>query len=204
MACLKMLDKIGHLSNVPAYVADAKDKTKNVRIMGFGHRVYKNYDPRAKVMQKMAHRLMKKSQSSVCASPLPEDLESESHEAHNKYSTNLEIAAALEKVALNDDYFIKRCLFPNVDFYSGIVLQELGFPRDMFTVMFALARSIGWICHWREMMSEKIIKIGRPRQLYVGDTEREYVHMADRENTAQFEPHMGPTVSLFKVHSRVK
>jgi len=142
----------------------------------------------------MCHAVITSNREHGNASPLAEsELEISSKQ------DIIEVAQALEQVALEDDYFKQRKLFPNVDFFSGIVLQEIGFPRDMFTVMFALARSIGWICHWREMMSEPIIKIGRPRQLYVGEKTREYVEIEDREETDQFEDYMGKPV--FKAHS---
>ena len=133
-ACLRMLDEIGSVENIPKYVAMAKDKTNSFRIMGFGHRVYKNLDPRAAEMRKMCHRVL--------------------DELDIRNENLFELAAELEKVALNDEYFIQRKLYPNVDFYSGIVLQALKIPRDMFTVIFSLARSIGWIAQWREMVSE--------------------------------------------------
>jgi citrate synthase len=147
-ACLKMLDEIGSVKNVPKYVDMAKDKDSGFRIMGFGHRVYKNTDPRAAEMRKMCHRVL--------------------NELEVKNEELFDLAMELEKVALSDDYFIKRKLYPNVDFYSGIVLQALKIPRDMFTVIFSLARTIGWITQWREMISEPTTKLGRPRQLYVG------------------------------------
>jgi citrate synthase len=147
-ACLEMLDEIKSKDRVPEYVEKAKDKNSTFRIMGFGHRVYKNFDPRAREMQKMCHRVL--------------------DELQIKDEELFELAMALENAALSDEYFIKRKLYPNVDFYSGIVLQALKIPRDMFTVIFALARSIGWIAQWREMLSEDVRKLGRPRQLYVG------------------------------------
>ena len=153
-ACLDMLDQIGSMDQIPKYIDMAKDKSNNFRIMGFGHRVYKNMDPRAAEMRKMCHKVL-------------EELEV-------KDEALFELALELEKIALSDDYFIKRKLYPNVDFYSGIVLQALKIPRDMFTVIFSLARSIGWIAQWREMISEPEIKLGRPRQLYVGPKPRKF------------------------------
>lgn len=147
-ACLQMLDQIGHKDNIPKYVEMAKDKNNSFRIMGFGHRVYKNMDPRAAEMRKMCHKVL--------------------NELDCKDQPLFELAIELEKVALQDNYFISRKLYPNVDFYSGIVLQALKIPRDMFTVIFSLARTVGWICQWREMKSEPVIKLGRPRQLYAG------------------------------------
>lgn len=142
-ACLKMLDEIGSVDRIPEYVAKAKDKNDPFRIMGFGHRVYKNMDPRAAEMKKMCHRVL--NELGLQDEPL------------------LKLATELEKVALNDEYFIKRNLYPNVDFYTGIVLQAFKIPREMFTVIFSLARTIGWISQWREMISEETIKLGRPR-----------------------------------------
>ena len=155
-----MLDEIKSKDRVPEYVAMAKDKNSTFRIMGFGHRVYKNFDPRAREMQKMCHKVL-------------EELNIQDEEL-------FELAMALEKAALNDDYFKQRKLYPNVDFYSGIVLQALKIPRDMFTVIFALARSIGWIAQWREMLSEDVVKLGRPRQLYVGHPYREVLPLDQR------------------------
>lgn len=151
-ACLQMLDEIGSVENIPKYVELAKDKNSTFRIMGFGHRVYKNFDPRAREMQKMCHKVLT--------------------ELNIEKEALFQLAIELEKAALADKYFIDRKLYPNVDFYSGIVLQALKIPRDMFTVIFALARSIGWITQWNEMMSESVVKIGRPRQLYCGKKER--------------------------------
>jgi len=159
-ACVEMLSKIGDLSNIPKYVEKAKDKSDPFRIMGFGHRVYKNFDPRATVMADMCKKVVETMET--------------------KNQKMLSVALELEKIALEDEYFIKRKLYPNVDFYSGIVLQELGIPTDMFTVIFALARTIGWVCQWKEMMSEDIVKIGRPRQLYVGESTRDFVHISQR------------------------
>jgi len=154
-------NQIGEFEKIPSFVDKAKDKNDPFRIMGFGHRVYKNYDPRAAIMAEMCKKVVANMQS------------------RNKKM--LSIALELERIALEDDYFIKRKLYPNVDFYSGIVLQELGIPIDMFTVIFALARTIGWVCQWKEMMSDKAVKIGRPRQLYVGENHRDFVKMNDRE-----------------------
>jgi citrate synthase len=130
--------------------------------MGFGHRVYKNYDPRSKVMKQVAIDILNQSKTP------------------NK---TLQLALELEKAALADDYFIKRKLYPNVDFYTGIVYRAIGIPLDMFTVMFAVGRTSGWVCQWREMMLENQRKIGRPRQLYVGETKKEYVKIEDRRRT---------------------
>lgn len=159
-AALKMLEEIGTKDNIPAFIEKVKDKNSHVRLMGFGHRVYKNYDPRAKIMQKTAYEVF--DALGVDDDPL------------------LEVARELERIALSDEYFIARKLYPNVDFYSGIILRAMGFPTSMFTVLFAVARTIGWISQWKEMMSDPAQKIGRPRQLYVGPTRRDYVPMEKR------------------------
>ena len=153
-AALKMLGEIGRVENIPKYIAQAKDKNDPFRLMGFGHRVYKNYDPRAKIMQKTAHDVL--NELGINDDPL------------------LDVAMELERIALNDDYFIEKKLYPNIDFYSGITLKAMGFPTDMFTVLFAVARTVGWIAQWKEMIDDPEQKIGRPRQLYTGETEREY------------------------------
>ncbi|WP_336294391.1 citrate synthase [Bartonella sp. CB169] len=154
-ACLKMLQEIGSVKKIPEFIARAKDKNDSFRLMGFGHRVYKNYDPRAKIMQQTCHEVLK--ELNIQNDPL------------------LDIAIELENIALNDDYFVEKRLYPNVDFYSGITLKALGFPTKMFTVLFALARSVGWIAQWKEMIESSSQKIGRPRQLYTGHAMREYV-----------------------------
>ncbi|GEP00831.1 citrate synthase [Methylobacterium haplocladii] len=158
-AALKMLMEIGTPDNVAKYVAKAKDKNDPFRLMGFGHRVYKNYDPRARIMQKTTHEVLKELN-------IKDDL--------------LEVAVQLEKIALEDEYFIEKKLYPNIDFYSGITLKALGFPTSMFTVLFALARTTGWIAQWAEMIQDPAQKIGRPRQLYVGPEQRDYVNIAQR------------------------
>ncbi|MBL0947749.1 citrate synthase [Brevundimonas sp.] len=155
---LNMLKEIGTPDKIPEFIAGVKDK--KYKLMGFGHRVYKNYDPRAKVMQESAHEVLK-------AVGDPND-------------PLLQVAMELEKVALNDEYFIERKLFPNVDFYSGITLSAMGFPTTMFTVLFALARTVGWIAQWQEMMEDPSQKIGRPRQLYTGPTVRDYTPIEQR------------------------
>ena len=159
-AALKMLSEIGRPENIPDFISKVKDKNSNVRLMGFGHRVYKNYDPRAKIMQATAKEVF--DQLGLVEDPL------------------LQVAQELEKVALSDEYFISRKLYPNVDFYSGIILRAMGFPVSMFTVFFALARTVGWISQWKEMIEEPNQKIGRPRQLYTGPTRRDYVPMGSR------------------------
>jgi len=159
-AALNMLKEIGKAENIPAFIDKVKDKSSNVRLMGFGHRVYKNYDPRAIIMQKTAYEVF--DALGVADDPL------------------LEVARELERIALSDDYFISRKLYPNVDFYSGIILRALGFPTSMFTVLFAVARTIGWISQWKEMIAEPNQKIGRPRQLYVGAPRRDYVPLSKR------------------------
>src|SRR5476651_1357863 len=160
-AALKMLEEIGTVDRIPEYVAKAKDKTSGFRLMGFGHRVYKNYDPRAKAMQVQAHAVL--DELGLHDDPL------------------LKVAIELEKVALTDPYFIEKKLYPNIDFYSGITLKALGFPTSMFTALFALARTVGWIAQWKEMLEDPHQKIGRPRQVYTGPTERAYVPMAKRK-----------------------
>ena len=159
-AALKMLSEIGRPENIPDFISKVKDKNSNVRLMGFGHRVYKNYDPRAKIMQATAKEVF--DQLGLVEDPL------------------LQVAQELEKVALSDEDFIARKLYPNVDFYSGIILRAMGFPVSMFTVLFALARTVGWISQGKEMIEEPNQKIGRPRQLYTGPTRRDYVPMGSR------------------------
>lgn len=160
-AALSMLEEIGGPENIPEYIARAKNPDDSFRLMGFGHRVYKNFDPRAKIMQKTAHEVL--GELGVKDDPV------------------LETAKQLEQVALNDSYFIERKLYPNIDFYSGITLRALGFPPSMFTVLFAVARTVGWIAQWKEMMDDPKQKIGRPRQLYVGPAARDYVPVASRK-----------------------
>jgi len=155
---LNMLKEIGRPEHIPAFIAGVKDK--KYKLMGFGHRVYKNYDPRAKVMQESANEVL-------AAVGDPND-------------PLFQVAKELEQVALNDEYFIERKLYPNVDFYSGITLSAMGFPTTMFTVLFALARTVGWISQWQEMMEDPSQKIGRPRQLYTGPTQRDYVPIHQR------------------------
>jgi citrate synthase len=159
-AVLEMLEEIGSVDNIPKFLAQVKDKSSNVRLMGFGHRVYKNFDPRAKIIREMCHKVLAKM--GRADNPL------------------LELAQRLEEIALKDDYFISRKLYPNVDFYSGIIYSALGIPRSMFTVMFAIARTAGWVAHWQEMISDPAYKIGRPRQLYTGPAKRDYVSIAKR------------------------
>ncbi len=159
-ACLKMLNEIGDVSRIDEFVARAKDKDDPFRLMGFGHRVYKNFDPRAKVMRESAHDVLKATGKSN--DPI------------------LKVAMQLEKIALEDPYFVERKLYPNVDFYSGIILQAIGIPTNMFTVIFALARTVGWVSQWTEMISEPTQKIGRPRQLYTGKSERKVTSINKR------------------------
>src|SRR5665648_253416 len=160
-AALTMLEEIGTVDRIPEYIKRAKDKNDPFRLMGFGHRVYKNYDPRAKIMQKTCHEV----------------LEAVGH--HD--DPILKVALELERIALSDDYFVQKKLYPNIDFYSGITLKALGFPTDMFTVLFAIARTVGWIAQWMEMIEDPMQRIGRPRQLYTGATEREYVPVESRQ-----------------------
>ena len=159
-AVLKMLDEIGDVKNIPAFIEKVKDKNSGVRLMGFGHRVYKNYDPRAKIMQDTYHEVLK--------------------ELGIKDDKTLDLAVELERIALHDEYFISKKLYPNVDFYSGIILKAMGFPTSMFTVLFAVARTVGWISQWKEMIEDPSQRIGRPRQLYTGPTQRDYVAMDQR------------------------
>jgi citrate synthase len=159
-AALDMLSEIGSVDNIPEFVARAKDKDDPFRLMGFGHRVYKNYDPRARVMQKTCHEVL--TELGIKDDPL------------------LDVAMELERIALSDEYFIEKKLYPNIDFYSGITLKAMGFPTTMFTVLFALARTVGWIAQWNEMVEDPSQRIGRPRQLYVGAATRDYVDINKR------------------------
>jgi citrate synthase len=159
-AVLAMLEQIGTVENIPKYIAMAKDKSSHFRLMGFGHRVYKNFDPRAKLIRAACHKVLK-----------------------NLGQTNnplFELALQLEEVALKDSYFVERKLYPNVDFYSGVIYSALGIPRSMFTVMFAIARAVGWVAHWQEMIADPAMRIGRPRQLYTGAAKREYIPVNKR------------------------
>src|SRR6201989_1830509 len=158
-AALNMLREIGRPERIPEFIARAKDKDDPFRLMGFGHRVYKNYDPRAKVMQATADEVLKELNAS---DPV------------------LDVAKELEHIALNDEYFIEKKLYPNVDFYSGVILNAIGFPTDMFTALFALARTVGWVAQWNEMIADPDQKIGRPRQLYTGATQRDYIPVEKR------------------------
>ena len=160
-AALNMLKEIGTPDKIPEYIARAKDKNDPFRLMGFGHRVYKNYDPRAKIMQKTTHEVL--------------------GELGIKDDPMLDVAMELERIALTDEYFIEKKLYPNIDFYSGITLKALGFPTTMFTVLFAVARTVGWIAQWKEMIEDPSQKIGRPRQLYTGQTRRDYVPISRRK-----------------------
>ena len=155
-----MLMEIGSVDRIPEFVARARDKDDPFRLMGFGHRVYKNYDPRAKVLRGSCHEVL-------------DDLDMENDPL-------FKIAMELEKIALNDDYFIERKLYPNVDFYSGIILQALGFPTHLFTVIFAVARTVGWIAQLNEMTEDPNQRIGRPRQLYTGHKTRRYIPVGQR------------------------
>ena len=159
-AVLKMLAEIGDVAHIPAFIERVKDKNSNVRLMGFGHRVYKNYDPRAKIMQATCHEVLT--------------------ELGIKDDKLLDLAVELERIALHDEYFISKKLYPNVDFYSGIILKAMGIPTSMFTVLFAVARTVGWISQWQEMMEDPTQRIGRPRQVYTGHTQRDFVAMNKR------------------------
>ncbi len=160
-AVLNMLKEIGDVKNIDKAIARAKDKNSGFRLMGFGHRVYKNYDPRAKIIRATCHQVLEK---------LGRDDD-----------PTLELALRLEEIALKDEYFIEKKLYPNVDFYSGIIYRALGIPVHMMTVMFAIARTVGWVAHWQEMISDPHMKIGRPRQLYTGAVKREYVDIGGRK-----------------------
>jgi citrate synthase len=159
-AALKMLGEIGSVDRIPEYIKRSKDPNDSFRLMGFGHRVYKNYDPRAKLMQKTCYEVLNEL---GIKDPL------------------LDVAMELEKIALHDDYFVSKKLYPNVDFYSGITLRAMGFPTTMFTVLFALARTVGWIAQWKEMIEDPHQKLGRPRQLYTGSPRRDYQPMSKRK-----------------------
>ncbi|GMG83665.1 citrate synthase [Paralimibaculum aggregatum] len=159
-ACLEMLQEIGTVDQIPEYIRRAKDKDDPFRLMGFGHRVYKNYDPRAKVMQETAKEVLEL--------------------VGVENDPTLQVAQELERIALEDEYFVEKKLYPNVDFYSGIVLNAMGFPTSMFTAIFALSRTVGWIAQWKEMVEDPVQRIGRPRQLYTGAARREYVNVEDR------------------------
>ena len=158
-AALNMLKEIGSVENIPAFIEKVKDKNSGVKLMGFGHRVYKNYDPRATVMQKTVREVF---------------------DALKVNDPLFDTALRLEELALSDDYFIEKKLFPNVDFYSGVILSAIGFPTTMFTALFALARTVGWVAQWNEMISDPEQKIGRPRQLYTGPAQRDYVPVGQR------------------------
>ena len=159
-AVLRMLREIGDATNIPKFVAKAKDRDDPFRLMGFGHRVYKNFDPRATIIREMCHKVLQ--QMGRTDSPL------------------FDLALKLEEIALKDEYFIEKNLYPNVDFYSGIIYRALGIPTSMFTVMFAIGRSVGWVAHWREMITDPGARIARPRQLYTGPLQRDYVNIAER------------------------
>jgi citrate synthase len=159
-AALEQLREIGTVDRIPEFIAKAKDKNSGIKLMGFGHRVYKNFDPRATVMKESADEVL------------------ELLGVHN--NPTLQVAKELERIALQDDYFISKKLYPNVDFYSGIILDAMGFPTSMFTPIFAIARTVGWISQWKEMIAEQNQKIGRPRQLYVGPPKRDYVDVSKR------------------------
>ncbi|HWA30315.1 MAG TPA: citrate synthase [Rhizomicrobium sp.] len=159
-AALNMLAEIGRPERIPEFIKRAKDKNDSFRLMGFGHRVYKNYDPRAKIMQKTCHEVL--TELGIKDDPL------------------LDVAMELEKVALHDEYFLEKKLYPNIDFYSGITLKAMGFPTTMFTVLFAVARTVGWIAQWKEMIEDPHQKIGRPRQIYTGSSRRDYVPISKR------------------------
>jgi citrate synthase len=159
-AVLKMLGEIGHPKNIPAFISEVKDKNSHTKLMGFGHRVYKNFDPRAKIMKETCHEVL--AELGIKNEPL------------------LDMAMEMERIALSDDYFVSRKLYPNVDFYSGIILKAMGIPTHMFTVLFAVARTVGWVSQWKELIEDPSQRIGRPRQVYSGAAERPFVPMALR------------------------
>ncbi|HYZ33493.1 MAG TPA: citrate synthase [Crenalkalicoccus sp.] len=159
-AVLKMLSEIGHPKNVPAFIEQVKDKNAHTKLMGFGHRVYKNFDPRAKIMKETCHEVL--GELGIKDEPL------------------LDIAMEMERIALHDEYFLSRKLYPNVDFYSGIILKAMGIPTSMFTVLFAVARTVGWVSQWKEMVEDPQNRIGRPRQIYTGAPQRDYVPLDRR------------------------
>ncbi len=159
-ACLKMLEEIGSVDNIPYFIEKAKDKNDPFRLMGFGHRVYKNHDPRATVMREACHQVLAELK---IKDPL------------------LDVAMELKRIALSDPYFVEKKLYPNVDFYSGIILKAIGIPTSMFTVIFAMSRTIGWIAHWNEMHSDPQNRIGRPRQLYTGYKQRDFTSILERK-----------------------
>ena len=163
-AVLSMLEQIGTVENIPKYLAMAKDRSSHFRLMGFGHRVYKNFDPRAKIIREACHEVLQKLGDNN--NPL------------------FELALRLEEIALKDEYFVSRKLYPNVDFYSGVIYSALGIPRSMFTVMFAIARTVGWVAHWLEMVSDPAMRIGRPRQLYTGPARRDFIPVSQRKGAA--------------------
>ena len=159
-AVLKMLTHIGHVKNIPQFLEEVKDRNNHEMLWGFGHRVYKNYDPRARIIQKACHDVLE--ELGIKGDPL------------------LDLAMELEKIALNDRYFVDRKLYPNVDFYSGIILKAMGFPTSMFTALFAVSRTVGWVSQWQEMMEDPAQRIGRPRQIYTGAPQRDYVPVSKR------------------------
>jgi citrate synthase len=160
-AVLAMLEEIGTVDNIPKFLALAKDKSSHFRLMGFGHRVYKNFDPRARIIRAMCRKVLAK--------------------LGREDSPLFELALRLEEIALEDEYFIARKLYPNVDFYSGIIYSALGIPRSAFTVLFAIARTVGWVAHWQEMISDPNMRIGRPRQFYTGPMQRDYTNISQRD-----------------------
>jgi citrate synthase len=159
-AVLKMLAEIGSPENIPAFISEVKDKNSHTKLMGFGHRVYKNFDPRAKIMKETCHEVL--AELGIKNEPL------------------LHMAMEMERIALSDDYFVSRKLYPNVDFYSGIILKAMGIPTHMFTVLFAVARTVGWVSQWKELIEDPSQRIGRPRQIYTGAAARDFVPMDKR------------------------
>jgi citrate synthase len=173
-AVVNMLAQIGSVQKIPEFIARAKDKNDSFRLMGFGHRVYKSYDPRAKVMKRICGELL--GESALANDPM------------------FALANELERIALEDEYFVKRHLYPNVDFYSGLIMKALGFPNNMFTALFALARTTGWLAHWKEMIEDPEQRITRPRQLYVGPARRAYVPLHGRGLASESKLPNGPAM----------
>jgi citrate synthase len=169
-----MLQQIGSVANISTFIKRAKDKDDSFRLMGFGHRVYKSYDPRAKVMRRIYDELLE--QTGVGNDPL------------------FELAKELERIALEDEYFVSRKLYPNVDFYSGLVMKALGIPITMFTAIFALSRTVGWLSHWKEMIEDPDQRITRPRQLYIGPAQRAFIELSARSNEGLARLPAGPAM----------
>jgi citrate synthase len=178
-AVLRMLQEIGSKERVPRFIDEVKTSGGEVRLMGFGHRIYKNYDPRAKIIKVMADQVFEVTRSQAVKAVLARTVAEEAVQA-SAGNPLLDVALELERIALEDEYFVKRRLYPNVDFYSGIIYKAMGFPVDMFPVLFAIPRTAGWLAQWDEMLEDKEQKIARPRQVYEGPARRDYVEMDAR------------------------